>query len=78
VIASIATLVEAATYTYNRQSAANYALANWNKDVPGSSYFGANDCTNFVSNCLKTGGWPETYKPSTYTQHLSYKTYPYT
>jgi|GEM_PF-3769735 len=36
VMASVAvTPVEATTYSYNRQAAVNYALANWNKEVPG-------------------------------------------
>ncbi len=68
---------EAAAYTYDRQVAVNYALSNWDKAVPGSSYFGAKDCTNFVSNSLKAGGWPETMKPLTYSQHLSFQTNPY-
>lgn len=49
----------ASAYTYNRQAAVDYARANWNNDVPGSSYFKYNggDCTNFVSHALKAGNW---------------------
>jgi hypothetical protein len=50
--------VEAATYTYNRQAAVNYALQWWNKANPAYRNFGSNDCTNFVSQCLYAGGWP--------------------
>ncbi len=59
-----------ATTDYNRQAAANYALSNWNNNVDGSSYFNPYDCTNFVSNCVKAGGWTETYEPSNYWQHF--------
>jgi len=67
---------EASAYTYNRWAAANYAKSNWNSNVPGSNYFGSNDCTNFVSNCLKAGGWPEVYEPWTYWQHLIFRKKP--
>lgn len=59
VAASIGT---ASAYTYNRQAAVNFAHANYNNyNLPGSSFFKDNggDCTNFVSNCLKAGGWPQ-------------------
>ncbi len=49
----------AEAYTYNRQAAVDCAKANAYNDVPGSSYFRTHggDCTNFVSNALKAGGW---------------------
>ncbi|MBU4338840.1 amidase domain-containing protein [Patescibacteria group bacterium] len=48
-------------YTYNRQTAADYAKVNWNTNVPGSWYFQerGGDCTNFVSHSLYAGGWPQ-------------------
>lgn len=48
-----------AAYTYNRQDAVDYALDNWNSNVPGYWWFNMNDgdCTNFVSWCLYEGGW---------------------
>ena len=50
---------QAAAYTYDRQDAVDYALDNWNENVPGSWWFNMNDgdCTNFVSWCLYEGGW---------------------
>lgn len=57
VAASIGT---ASAYTYNRNAAVDFAKANYqNYNLPGSSYFKNNggDCTNFISQCLKAGGW---------------------
>ena len=58
IVSVVAVPVEAATYTYNRQAAVNYALQWWNKANPAYRNFGSNDCTNFVSQCLYAGGWP--------------------
>ncbi|MDF1498258.1 MAG: amidase domain-containing protein [Patescibacteria group bacterium] len=51
----------ASAYIYNRQTTVNYAIANGEKNVPGSWYFntGGGDCTNFVSHSLKAGGWTQ-------------------
>lgn len=59
--AAMATSAEA--YTYNRNTAVNYALNNAYNGVPGSWYFypRGGDCTNFVSWSLNAGGWPMRY-----------------
>jgi hypothetical protein len=45
--------------SYNRTDAAEYATEHGPKeDENGYHDFGAN-CTNFISQCLKAGGWPE-------------------
>lgn len=45
---------------YDRDSASNYATEYAND--PNSDYVTAsNDCTNFVSQCLKAGGWGTDY-----------------
>ena len=51
--------IEAEAYTYNRQASKNYALKWWNSANPGYKNFGSDDCTNFVSQCVRAGGWPE-------------------
>lgn len=50
--------------TYSRESAAAYALKYGNaSDGSGSGKTGyhdfGNNCTNFISQCLKAGGWPQ-------------------
>ncbi len=59
-VVSSALIPVSAAYTYNRQNAVNYAVDNWNSNVPGSWWFNSHggDCTNFVSWCLNEGGWP--------------------
>ena len=44
---------------YNRYAAVNYALRHWNDPNPNWCEYSRNggDCTNFVSQCLLTGGW---------------------
>lgn len=67
-------------YNYDRTKAANYAVANWNKGVPGSWYFGGifqADCTNFASNVLHTGGVPMLYFDSSYGWYLKDNRWPY-
>ncbi len=58
IVAGFAMATPAEAYTYNRQGAVNYAVANAYNDVPGSSYFKYNggDCTNFISQSLYNGG----------------------
>lgn len=41
---------------YIRQSALNYALTYAAIPNPNYKYFKGNDCTNFVSQCLRAGG----------------------
>ena len=47
------------SYTYNPTAAKNYAYSYW--ETPNQSYCnysnGGGDCTNFLSQCLKKGGW---------------------
>ena len=50
---------QAVAYTYYRQSAVNYALKYAETPNPNYKYFPNADCTNFVSQCLHAGGWPE-------------------
>jgi hypothetical protein len=45
--------------TYNRIAAANYANAYAINSNSGSYRTYGNDCTNFVSQCLKAGGWTD-------------------
>ncbi|MEA1936876.1 MAG: amidase domain-containing protein [Patescibacteria group bacterium] len=71
--------VPAAAYTYNRQAAADYALNNAYKNVPGSWHFRDNggDCTNFVSHSLKAGGWREIGGWSHTSDDVWFYDYPY-
>lgn len=54
--------------TYNRDTAATFAVNNTYKPFSGMSYVSAKnsdgssseDCTNFVSHCLRAGGMPTT------------------
>ncbi|WP_169729993.1 amidase domain-containing protein [Thermicanus aegyptius] len=47
--------------TYDRQKAVSYADLWWNKPNPQYIYFGDEDCTNYVSQCLFAGGVPMQY-----------------
>ena len=50
--------ISTATYVYNRVAVANYCR---NYAMTFNSYyplFTGSDCTNFASQCLKAGGWP--------------------
>lgn len=53
----------ASAYTYNRDTAVQYALDNAYNEVPGSWYFypRGGDCTNFASWVTYAGGWPKRY-----------------
>lgn len=48
---------ERASYQYNRLKAVQYAERWWNSYNPAYKKF-ENDCTNFISQCLHTGGAP--------------------
>ena len=43
--------------TYNREAAVTYALKWWNSANPAYPVF-EDDCTNFISQCLRAGGAP--------------------
>ena len=42
--------------TYNRETAVQYALAYALTPNPSYVYFEGNDCSNFISQCLRAGG----------------------
>ena len=42
---------------YSRENATAYALAYGDRPNEGSYHDAGNNCMNFVSQCLKTGGW---------------------
>lgn len=51
---------EGIQYTYNRANAAYYAFLYW--EIPNATYYCdytayGGDCTNFVSQCIRNGGW---------------------
>ncbi|GAB2540155.1 amidase domain-containing protein [Gracilibacillus alcaliphilus] len=45
-------------FVYDRRAAVRYAERWWNSANPAYHYFEENDCTNYVSQCLKAGGIP--------------------
>lgn len=47
--------------TYNRKAAVQYALAYALQPNPGYVYFDGNDCSNFISQCLRAGGAQNDY-----------------
>lgn len=53
---------------YNRTLAVRYALRHWNNPNPlfaNLDTVGAGgDCSNFTSQCLLAGGWPQDYRRS--------------
>ncbi|SDZ19555.1 Putative amidase domain-containing protein [Evansella caseinilytica] len=49
-------------YTYDRLAVVKYAERWWNEFNPSYRRF-ENDCTNFVSQCMKAGGAPMVGKP---------------
>lgn len=49
---------------YNRIHAAQYALEYALSPNPGYAYFPHNDCTNFISQCLRMGGAKNDYNPT--------------
>lgn len=51
---------------YNRLAAVRYALRHWNNPNPAFGNFDnvgtGGDCANFVSQCMRAGGWPLDYR----------------
>jgi len=45
--------------TYSREAASGYALARGGQSNENGYHDFGNNCTNFISQCLKAGGWPE-------------------
>ena len=82
IAALCAMAMPASAGSYDRYAAATYASDNAYKNVPGTWRFSnsesGGDCTNFVSHCLKHGGWTEVGGYWTYTSSYSwYYNYPY-
>ncbi|SER48301.1 Putative amidase domain-containing protein [Gracilibacillus ureilyticus] len=48
---------------YDRRAAVQYAERWWNDANPNYRYFEVNDCTNYISQCLRAGGIPMTGAP---------------
>lgn len=57
------TLPKALTATINRQAVVDYAYSYAANPNPAYRYFGTSgrggDCTNFISQALRDGGWPD-------------------
>lgn len=53
-----------ASYKYDRLKAVKYAEKWWNSHNPAFKTFKDNDCTNFISQCLYTGGAPMRGRPN--------------
>ncbi|MCD8255354.1 MAG: amidase domain-containing protein [Oscillospiraceae bacterium] len=45
--------------TFIRQNAVDYAVEWWNSRNSDYRDFGSNDCTNFVSQAMRAGGWTD-------------------
>lgn len=45
-------------FSYDRNAAVRYAELWWNDANPAYEFFEVNDCTNYVSQCLRAGGAP--------------------
>lgn len=45
-------------FVYDRSAAVRYAEHWWNDANPAYQFFEVNDCTNFISQCLRAGGAP--------------------
>nr|WP_054859754.1 amidase domain-containing protein [Gracilibacillus dipsosauri] len=45
-------------FSYDRRAAVQYAERWWNSANPQYRYFESNDCTNYISQCLRAGGMP--------------------
>ncbi|MDX8044494.1 amidase domain-containing protein [Gracilibacillus sp. S3-1-1] len=45
-------------FDYDRRVAVQYAERWWNDANPAYQYFADNDCTNYISQCLRAGGAP--------------------
>lgn len=49
----------AASASYNATAAVSYALTYWSNYNSSYRVYSSNDCTNFTSQALTAGGWPE-------------------
>lgn len=49
---------------YDRREAVRYAERWWNDSNPNYPYFEDNDCTNYISQCLRAGGIPMVGQPN--------------
>ncbi|SEO60039.1 Putative amidase domain-containing protein [Amphibacillus marinus] len=45
-------------FNYDRRAAVQYAERWWNDANPAYHFFEENDCTNYISQCLRAGGAP--------------------
>nr|WP_325063426.1 amidase domain-containing protein [Gracilibacillus salitolerans] len=45
-------------FAYDRRAAVQYAERWWNDANPAYQFFEDNDCTNYISQCLRAGGAP--------------------
>ncbi|MBX4322004.1 amidase domain-containing protein, partial [Mycobacterium tuberculosis] len=54
---------ERLSFEYDRLNAVKYAETWWNSYNPRYTKF-TNDCTNFISQCLRAGGAPMTGYPN--------------
>lgn len=45
-------------FSYDRKAAVRYAEIWWNDANPTYQFFEGNDCTNYISQCLRAGGAP--------------------
>lgn len=50
--------------TYNRMKAIKYAMTYAYNPNPNYVYFKGDDCTNFISQCLRAGGAKDDYNPT--------------
>ncbi|UOQ85012.1 amidase domain-containing protein [Gracilibacillus salinarum] len=51
-------------FDYDRRAAVQYAERWWNDANPAYRYFAENDCTNYISQCMRAGGAPMTGAPN--------------
>lgn len=62
---------------YNRPAAVRYALMHWNRPNPAYANFDTvgtgGDCANFVSQCMRAGGWPMDYRESSRNMEWWYR-----
>lgn len=57
-IIELTPVTEDVRFDYDRRSAVQYAERWWNDVNPDYRYFSDNNCTNFISQCLRAGGAP--------------------
>lgn len=51
-------------FSYDRRKAVQYAERWWNDANPAYRFFEVNDCTNYISQCLRAGGAPMRGQPN--------------